>query len=460
MSLFANPDENEMISLRLDQLRIDGGTQPRAALDDATIEDYAQAMAEGEQFPPLTAFHDGETYWLADGFHRLAAARKLQRPTIAVEVHQGTRRDAVLYSVSANATHGLRRSNADKRRAVETLLKDDEWGKWSDREIARKARVSHTFVAKIRADLTGNAASEERVYTTKHGTTATMNTGAINADRPSKEAIEDAVTTALLKGPLTYKAMWSSVNEQLGHDVNAGTLSSVVSGLIYAGRVKHAAKGRYTLAESTADPATQPDLPPGETVSDQAAQPEPAPTRAESDANAILDALPRDGNRLHSSALKSATGIPDARFIRAINLLLIQNRIRTHGSGWYSRAPEPKPEPAPQPAIPDKAPVKGTFHTPAEPDQTPEQRALNYALAMRVNLEKGLLDVLDGAKRALQVKSIVTWKHLEAQQLADTRDMIARVKALLPELIDHLDELDLKLADHLEAKEEKEKITS
>ena len=33
--------------------------------------------------------------------------------------------------------HGLRRSNADKRRAVLTLLNNEEWAKWSAREIAK-----------------------------------------------------------------------------------------------------------------------------------------------------------------------------------------------------------------------------------------------------------------------------------------------------------------------------------
>ena len=35
-------------------------------------------------------------------------------------------------------------TNADKRRAVETLLNDAEWATWSDREIARQCGVHHT----------------------------------------------------------------------------------------------------------------------------------------------------------------------------------------------------------------------------------------------------------------------------------------------------------------------------
>jgi hypothetical protein len=55
--------------------------------------------------------------------------------------------------VGANATHGLRRTNADKRRAALTLLQDEEWQRWSNREIARQCGVTHTFVAKLRREL-------------------------------------------------------------------------------------------------------------------------------------------------------------------------------------------------------------------------------------------------------------------------------------------------------------------
>ena len=43
------------------------------------------------------------------------AGRSAARP-----VREGTRRDALRYSVSATASHGYRRTNHDKRRAVDT----------------------------------------------------------------------------------------------------------------------------------------------------------------------------------------------------------------------------------------------------------------------------------------------------------------------------------------------------
>lgn len=134
-------------------LRTDGGTQPRAELHGPVVDDYREAMGEGAVFPPLVVFHDGASYWLADGFHRLQAAKELDRTEIAVELHQGSQRDAILYSCGANAQHGLARSNEDKRRAVDRLLTDPEWGRWSDHEIARRAAVTHRMVGRRREEL-------------------------------------------------------------------------------------------------------------------------------------------------------------------------------------------------------------------------------------------------------------------------------------------------------------------
>src|SRR4051812_21458719 len=89
--------------------------------------------------------------------------------------------NAILYAVGANASHGLKRTNRDKRNAMMLLLKDPEWSAWSDWEISRICAVTHPFVGKIRASLV-TVTSEPpaaRTYTTKHGTTATMKTANI-----------------------------------------------------------------------------------------------------------------------------------------------------------------------------------------------------------------------------------------------------------------------------------------
>jgi hypothetical protein len=79
---------------------------------------------------------------------------------VPVKVRNGTQRDAQLYAAGCNDKHGLRRTTEDKERAVEMLLADDEWAKTSDNWIAEKCRVTHDFVAKIRARKNSKPASE------------------------------------------------------------------------------------------------------------------------------------------------------------------------------------------------------------------------------------------------------------------------------------------------------------
>ncbi len=133
----------------------DSGAQMREEMKPDVVREYADEMAAGASFPPVEVYHDGSIYWLADGFHRVAAARKLERQTIEAEVREGTARDAIIHGIGANASHGLRRTQADKRRAVERLIRDEEWSKWSNRKIAKAAKVDHKTVANVRRDLLG-----------------------------------------------------------------------------------------------------------------------------------------------------------------------------------------------------------------------------------------------------------------------------------------------------------------
>ncbi len=169
------------MKIKLKKISIDGGTQPREDINEEIVSEYAEAMKEGDTFPPIVVFNDGVKYWLADGFHRYHASNKIGYLDIQAEVNQGTKRDAVLYSVSANSKHGLRRTNADKRKAVLTLLNDEEWSAWSDREIARQCQVSPKTVSKYR-EKTGVEIPQVR----KGKDGKTYNTSNIGTSNPSK----------------------------------------------------------------------------------------------------------------------------------------------------------------------------------------------------------------------------------------------------------------------------------
>lgn len=192
--------------LDLDDIAINGGTQPRAALNQDTITEYAEALREGANFPPVIVYYDGKDHWLADGFHRYHAHRRAELTEINAEIRQGTRRDAVLYSVGANADHGIRRTNEDKRRAVMVLLRDEEWSQWSNYEIARCAKCSEAYVRKIKKDEGFDTTHSAQYTHPKTGTVATMNTANIGASRQQPERaaakVEDRTPQQLIEEKL------------------------------------------------------------------------------------------------------------------------------------------------------------------------------------------------------------------------------------------------------------------
>jgi hypothetical protein len=145
------------LKLPLAEIKIDPELQARAhGVSQVTVREYAEAMRDGAAFPPVVVFKDSKgVHWLADGFHRCAAVAKLEPESgaIAVDVREGSRKDALLHAAGCNASHGLRRSQADRRRAVELLLREPAWAKRTDAWIAKAAAVSAPTVAKLRGTL-------------------------------------------------------------------------------------------------------------------------------------------------------------------------------------------------------------------------------------------------------------------------------------------------------------------
>lgn len=149
--------------LNVSDIRTDGGTQPRAAIDENVVNEYAESLEDGVVFPPIVAFFDGVDTWLADGFHRLLAHVRNGVEKIGVELRSGTKDDAILYSLGANSSHGLRRTNADKRKAVLTALEHPKFSQWPDTKIAKACGVSHTFVAACRSPEKAKKQAENKV---------------------------------------------------------------------------------------------------------------------------------------------------------------------------------------------------------------------------------------------------------------------------------------------------------
>lgn len=184
--------------LDLNLIRIDGGTQSRAELNQDTVAEYAEAYKSGAEFPPVTVFFDGKDRWLADGFHRYFGAKTAGLTTILEKIIPGTRQHAFEFSLGANHTHGLKRTNADKRHAVELALNNAVLGKQSDNAIAQACAVSTSFVGDVRRSIfspTKDAPTQKVV--TRNGKTYKQETARIGKGKPPTTAEPVEAPTAV-----------------------------------------------------------------------------------------------------------------------------------------------------------------------------------------------------------------------------------------------------------------------
>jgi hypothetical protein len=164
--------------LPLAAIELDTSIQCRADIDTATVNEYADSMKSGDEFPPIDVYGTVQKCWIGDGWHRALAAMQTGGTGIQTTLHTGGRVDALRHALRANAIHGRRRTNADKRRSVEIALK--EFPDLSSRQIAEMCGVSNVFVTAMRP---------EQVLTVNTSTV----TGADGKQYPARRIAEDAL---------------------------------------------------------------------------------------------------------------------------------------------------------------------------------------------------------------------------------------------------------------------------
>jgi len=143
---------NTYRTLPITSLRFGGETQARAATCAETVKEYTDALQSGAKFPPVIVYHDAlNLYYVGDGTHRVMATLETGGLTIECEVRQGGLIEAKKYACSANKSHGLKRTNADKRKAVVMYweLVKDENPRPSNTAIADWCGVVESFVRKV-----------------------------------------------------------------------------------------------------------------------------------------------------------------------------------------------------------------------------------------------------------------------------------------------------------------------
>jgi hypothetical protein len=137
--------------MKLSEIKIEPELMMRVGINQEIVDDYAQALLDGDKFPPIILFHDGDDYHLADGWKRYYAHKKAGLEIIDADVRMGTYEDAFDYALTqANYANGERYSPEDKRHALKLALEKERYTNQSDRQLAKILRVSHPFVAKVR----------------------------------------------------------------------------------------------------------------------------------------------------------------------------------------------------------------------------------------------------------------------------------------------------------------------
>jgi hypothetical protein len=171
------------MKIKLSKIKVDQGTQSRETINTSVVSDYAQILSEGGVLPAVDVFFDGLDYYLADGFHRYFAHKQIVAPEIECNLHNGSLAEAEDFSYSANYGHGLQRTTGDKKKIALYWLMHKIHNKLSDREIAKKAHLSYTFISSMRKSIQAPQPAVREV--TRNGKTYEM-----KARQPKEEVVE------------------------------------------------------------------------------------------------------------------------------------------------------------------------------------------------------------------------------------------------------------------------------
>lgn len=142
-------------AVALEDIELDERCQARVALDEDTIDTYADLLEDGVDMGPLKVWELDGVLYLVDGWHRFSAHVQIGKPFVRVRIVGSSNEieDATKAALGANQTHGLRRTRADRRRCVELALEAELYEDLgSNRAMARDLGVSEGLIRKVRKE--------------------------------------------------------------------------------------------------------------------------------------------------------------------------------------------------------------------------------------------------------------------------------------------------------------------
>lgn len=108
--------------LRIDALTLNPHLQFRATLNPQQVERLAGAYDSGAEVPPIEVALVNGVPMVVDGWHRVAAAKRLGWRSIPGKVTTMTWEEALLAAALANLGHGLRLKASEEKKAQRTAL--------------------------------------------------------------------------------------------------------------------------------------------------------------------------------------------------------------------------------------------------------------------------------------------------------------------------------------------------
>jgi ParB-like chromosome segregation protein Spo0J len=127
-------------SLKVAQIEESRKVKVRDQLNKQAVQDYADLYSSSgaDALPPLDIFQEkGCKRWVvADGRHRLAAAKKAGLETLPCKVYEGDDLAALKFASACNKRHGVRRTDADVGTIIRSIL---------DSELADDFRTDEAF---------------------------------------------------------------------------------------------------------------------------------------------------------------------------------------------------------------------------------------------------------------------------------------------------------------------------
>lgn len=219
--VLAAPD-GAVLAVAIEAIERNPAYQARVAVDAEVVEEYAGAVRDAGTgpfpFPPVEVARVGGRLVLTDGWHRVAAVLQADGNIIPARVTDRTEAEMLRACLGANATHGLRRTQEDKRRAVLLALTDPELAKLASRPLGDLCGVSHAFVSGVRRGMgveVGEVLTDVKIRRAE--------------DRPSADYDPDWTAAAKWERRQIAAASWASDVDALAATVGTYNTSGWVS---------------------------------------------------------------------------------------------------------------------------------------------------------------------------------------------------------------------------------------